>query len=76
MIGQHLTAGRRFLLVALLAVAAPSAAFAAETRDPYRHFFASGTDDFRAALADAKRGGKKTLFEMCEQDGCLGARPR
>ena len=48
------------------------AAFAAEDRDPYRYFFASGTDDFRAELADAKRLGKKALFVMFEQDGCPG----
>ena len=70
--GWHLSVGRCFLLVALLALAAPSAALAAEGRDPYQHFFASGTDDFRAELADAKRAGKKALFVMFEQDGCSG----
>jgi len=70
--GGRFSAGRRFLLVALLALAAPTAALAAEGRDPYQHFFASGTDDFRAELADAKRGGKKALFVMFEQDGCQG----
>ncbi|HXV10232.1 MAG TPA: thioredoxin family protein [Burkholderiales bacterium] len=70
--GRHLAAGRRFLLIALLALATPSAPLAAEGRDPYQHFFASGTDDFRAELADAKRGGKKALFVMFEQDGCPG----
>jgi len=70
--GWRLSAGRRFLLVALLALAAPSVAIAGEGRDPYQHFFASGTDDLRAELADAKRGGKKALFVMFEQDGCPG----
>lgn len=69
---RRLSTGTRFLLVALLALAAPAAVIAAEGRDPYQHFFASGTDDFRAELADAKRGGKKALFVMFEQDGCPG----
>ncbi len=69
--GQHLTAGRLALLIALFALAR-AVAFAADGRDPYQHFFASGTDDFRAELADAKRGGKKALFVMFEQDGCPG----
>ncbi len=56
--------------VVLCVLAAP--ALAAEGRDPYQHFFASGTDDLRAELADAKRGGKKALFVMFEQDGCPG----
>ena len=72
LVGRHLAAGRRFLIVVLLVLAVPSAAVAAEGRDPYQHFFASGADDFRAELADAKRGGKKALFVMFEQDGCSG----
>ena len=60
------------LLVAFFALAVPAGAFAAEGRDPYQYFFASGTDDLRAELADAKRGGKKALFVMFEQDGCPG----
>lgn len=57
-----------FVVLCLLGVPAP----AAEKRDPYQHFFLSGTDDLRAELADAKRGGKKALFMMFEQDGCSG----
>jgi len=56
--------------IVLCALAAPS--LAAEGRDPYQHFFVSGTDDFRAELADANRTGKKALFVMFEQDGCPG----
>jgi thioredoxin-related protein len=62
---------RVFALATLLSLFA-AAVLAAESRDPYQHFFASGTDDFRAELADAKRGGKKALFVMFEQDGCAG----
>jgi thioredoxin-related protein len=61
---------RLALATALCALATPAPA--AEGRDPHQHFFASGTDDFRAELADAKRGGKKALFVMFEQDGCAG----
>ena len=67
-----IAASGRFLLVALFALAVPGGALAAEARDPYQYFFASGTDDLRAELADAKRGGKKALFVMFEQDGCPG----
>jgi thioredoxin-related protein len=62
---------RKFALIGLLYLFAATA-FAAEMRDPYQHFFASGTDDLRAELADAKRGRKKALFVMFEQDGCPG----
>jgi thioredoxin-related protein len=61
---------RLLLIAGLLLLAATG--FAAEGRDPYQYFFASGTDDLRAELADAKRGGKKALFFMFEQDGCSG----
>lgn len=67
-----IAASGRFLLVALFALAVPGGALAAEARDPYQYFFASGTDDLRAELADAKRQGKKALFVMFEQDGCPG----
>jgi len=56
--------------VVLCALAAP--VLGAESRDPYQHFFASGTDDLKAELGDAKRSGKKALFVMFEQDGCPG----
>ncbi len=69
---RRIAASGRFLLVALFALAVPGGALAAETRDPYQHFFASGTDDLRAELVDAKRAGKKALFVMFEQDGCPG----
>jgi thioredoxin-related protein len=62
---------RRFAIVVVLCALAPPA-LAAEGRDPHQYFFASGTDDFRAELADAKRDGKKALFVMFEQDGCGG----
>jgi thioredoxin-related protein len=62
---------RVLALAGLLSLFA-AAVLAAESRDPYQHFFASGTDNFRAELADAKRGGKKALFVMFEQDGCPG----
>lgn len=61
---------RSAIVVVLCALAAP--ALAAEGLDPYQYFFTSGTDDFRAELADAKKGGKKALFVMFEQDGCSG----
>jgi thioredoxin-related protein len=61
---------RSAIVVVLCALAVP--ALAAEGRDPYQYFFTSGTDDFRAELADAKKGGKKALFVMFEQDGCSG----
>jgi len=67
-----IAASGALLLVALFALAVPEGGLAAETRDPYQYFFASGTDDLRAELADAKRGGKKALFVMFEQDGCPG----
>jgi len=67
-----IAASGRLLLAALLALPSAAGAFAAEGRDPYQHFFAPGTDDLRAELADAKRGGKKALFVMFEQDGCPG----
>jgi len=60
------------LLAALLALPLATGAFAAEGLDPYQHFFASGTDDLRAELAEAKSSGKKALFMMFEQDGCSG----
>ena len=69
---QDVSIGRRLLLLILLALVVPAGAFSAEGRDPYQHFFASGTDDFRAELSDAKRLGKKALFVMFEQDGCSG----
>lgn len=56
--------------VVLCALAAP--VLGAESRDPYQHFFASGTDDLKAELGDAKRSGKNALFVMFEQDGCPG----
>ena len=66
---KTLSARRLFLFAALFILGATAGAFAAEGRDPYQHFFASGTDDFRAELADAQRDGKKALFVMFEQDG-------
>ena len=69
---KTLSARRLFLFAALFILGATAGAFAAEGRDPYQHFFASGTDDFRAELADAQRDGKKALFVMFEQDGCPG----
>ena len=69
---KTLSARKLFLFAALFILGATAGAFAAEGRDPYQHFFASGTDDFRAELADAQRDGKKALFVMFEQDGCPG----
>lgn len=62
---------RSLALSAMLCLLA-ALAHGAEKRDPYQHFFLSGTDDLRAELADAKRGGKKALFMMFEQEGCSG----
>lgn len=58
----------RALLVA--ALTAGNAALAAETRDPYLHFFHPLTGDLRAELADARSAGKKAVFIMFEQEGC------
>lgn len=57
------------VLTALLAVLPLDAA---ETRDPYSHFFNANTGDLKAELADARSAGKKAIFVMYEQDGCPG----
>jgi thioredoxin-related protein len=60
----------RLLTIALLC--APLLASAAESRDPYTHFFQPLTGDLKAELGDARSGGKKAVFLMFEQEGCPG----
>jgi len=58
------------LTAALLCLAAPVAASAADTRDAMTHFFDANTGDLQAELADAKAAGKKGILLMYEQEGC------
>jgi thioredoxin-related protein len=57
------------LLVFALAITAPLAADAAETRDA-ASFFNLNMGDLRTELADARKEGKKALLVMFEQEGC------
>jgi thioredoxin-related protein len=58
--------------LALLLAFAALPAVAADTRDPYTHFFNPHTGDLKAELADAKTSGRKAVFIMFEQEGCPG----
>jgi thioredoxin-related protein len=57
------------LMVIAIAISAPRAADAAETRDA-ASFFNLNMGDLRTELADARKDGKKALLVMFEQEGC------
>ncbi len=59
-------------LLSFLLYAAPLAAWGADGRDPYLHFFNLNSGDLKAELADAKSAGKQAVFVMFEQEGCPG----
>lgn len=56
------------LFCALLLVG--STAMAAETRDPYKHFFNETWGDFQEELENAREQGKKGLLIFFEMDEC------
>ncbi|MFO8025540.1 thioredoxin family protein [Thiohalophilus sp.] len=55
------------LLLLLIPV---SASLAAETRDPYKHFFHETWDDYQEELKNAREQGKKGILIFFEMDEC------
>jgi thioredoxin-related protein len=68
----HFRWGSGPLAVLFLCALLGSGLAAAQSRDPYQHFFDLNAGDLREEAAEAARSGKKALFLMFEQEGCPG----
>lgn len=61
---------RRIVLLTLLLGGLLSSAHAAQTRDPYSHFFGDTFGNFKEELDLAREEGKKAILVFFEQDDC------
>lgn len=56
--------------ISVLLLVLGSASLAAETRDPYKHFFHETWGDYQEELANAREQGKKGVLIFFEMDEC------